>query len=128
MHGQAARYPTRVTSEQAAGNGPHEQLLELRGSIDNLDAAIIHLLAEDLSARSLAGPSVNQTWKNCLFFVVQSRHDNRLDSLIYQHRNAHQDKLFADETGRRAEAEQLPRVGPRAFPCPRRRGPDPVVL
>jgi chorismate mutase len=35
-----------VTSEHAAGNGPHEQLLDLRGSIDNLDAAIIHLLAE----------------------------------------------------------------------------------
>lgn len=35
-----------MTSEHAAGNGPHEQLLDLRGSIDNLDAAIIHLLAE----------------------------------------------------------------------------------
>ena len=33
-------------SEHSSENGAHDQLLDLRASIDNLDAAIIHLLAE----------------------------------------------------------------------------------
>jgi chorismate mutase len=44
-----------VTSEHAAGNGPQEQLLDLRGSIDNLDAAIIHLLAERFKCTQQVG-------------------------------------------------------------------------
>jgi chorismate mutase len=33
-------------SEHSAGSDPPDQLLDLRASIDNLDAAIVHLLAE----------------------------------------------------------------------------------
>jgi chorismate mutase len=44
-----------VTSEHAAGNGPHDQLLDLRASIDNLDAAIIHLLAERFKCTQRVG-------------------------------------------------------------------------
>jgi chorismate mutase len=44
--GSSGRYAAHVTSEHIPGSGPREQLLDLRGSIDNLDAAIIHLLAE----------------------------------------------------------------------------------
>ena len=44
-----------MTSEHAAVNGPQEQLLELRGSIDNLDAAIIHLLAERFKCTQQVG-------------------------------------------------------------------------
>lgn len=44
-----------MTSERAAGNGPHEQLLDLRASIDNLDAAIIHLLAERFKCTQQVG-------------------------------------------------------------------------
>jgi chorismate mutase len=44
-----------VTSGHAAGNGPHEQLLDLRGSIDNLDAAIVHLLAERFKCTQQVG-------------------------------------------------------------------------
>jgi chorismate mutase len=35
-----------VTSDHPAGNDPYDQLLDLRASIDNLDTAIVHLLAE----------------------------------------------------------------------------------
>jgi chorismate mutase len=35
-----------VTNEHSAESDRHDQLLELRASIDNLDAAIVHLLAE----------------------------------------------------------------------------------
>ena len=55
MRWHAARYPARVTSEHAAANGPYEQLLDLRGSIDNLDAAIIHLLAERFKCTQQVG-------------------------------------------------------------------------
>ena len=44
-----------MTSEHAAGNEPREQLLGLRASIDNLDAAIIHLLAERFKCTQQVG-------------------------------------------------------------------------
>jgi chorismate mutase len=44
-----------VTSEHAAVSGPHEELLALRGSIDNLDAAIIHMLAERFKCTQQVG-------------------------------------------------------------------------
>jgi chorismate mutase len=44
-----------MTSEHAAGNGPHDQLFDLRASIDNLDAAIIHLLAERFKCTQQVG-------------------------------------------------------------------------
>lgn len=44
-----------MTSEHSAGNGPHEQLFDLRASIDNLDAAIIHLLAERFKCTQQVG-------------------------------------------------------------------------
>jgi chorismate mutase len=44
-----------VTSEPAAGNGVHDELLELRASIDNLDAAIVHLLAERFKCTQKVG-------------------------------------------------------------------------
>ena len=44
-----------MTSEHAAANAPYEQLLDLRGSIDNLDAAIIHLLAERFKCTQQVG-------------------------------------------------------------------------
>jgi chorismate mutase len=45
----------QVTSEHATGNGPHDQLFDLRASIDNLDAAIIHLLAERFKCTQQVG-------------------------------------------------------------------------
>jgi chorismate mutase len=42
-------------SEHSAGNGAHEELLALRGSIDNLDSAIIHLLAERFKCTQQVG-------------------------------------------------------------------------
>ena len=42
-------------SEHSAGNGAHDQLLDLRASIDNLDAAIIHLLAERFKCTQQVG-------------------------------------------------------------------------
>ena len=44
-----------MTSEHVAGNGPQEQLLDLRASIDNLDAAIVHLLAERFKCTQQVG-------------------------------------------------------------------------
>ena len=44
-----------MTSEHAPLSGPREQLLHLRGSIDNLDAAIIHLLAERFKCTQQVG-------------------------------------------------------------------------
>lgn len=44
-----------MTSEHAAGNGPHDQLFDLRASIDNLDAAIIHMLAERFKCTQQVG-------------------------------------------------------------------------
>lgn len=42
-------------SEHSAENGAHDQLLDLRASIDNLDAAIIHLLAERFKCTQQVG-------------------------------------------------------------------------
>ena len=42
-------------NEHSAGNGAHDQLLDLRASIDNLDAAIIHLLAERFKCTQQVG-------------------------------------------------------------------------
>jgi chorismate mutase len=42
-------------SEHSAENGPHGQLLDLRASIDNLDAAIVHLLAERFKCTQQVG-------------------------------------------------------------------------
>jgi chorismate mutase len=44
-----------VTSEHSAEIGPHGQLLDLRASIDNLDAAIVHLLAERFKCTQQVG-------------------------------------------------------------------------
>ena len=42
-------------SEHSAENGAHDQLLDLRASIDNLDAAIINLLAERFKCTQQVG-------------------------------------------------------------------------
>ncbi len=44
-----------MPSEDPAGAGPQDLLLDLRGSIDNLDAAIIHLLAERFKCTQQVG-------------------------------------------------------------------------
>jgi chorismate mutase len=44
-----------VTSEHSTANDAQEELLELRASIDNLDAAIVHLLAERFKCTQRVG-------------------------------------------------------------------------
>ncbi|HEX4287980.1 MAG TPA: chorismate mutase [Trebonia sp.] len=44
-----------MTNENSAESGPHDQLLDLRASIDNLDAAIVHLLAERFKCTQQVG-------------------------------------------------------------------------
>lgn len=44
-----------MRDEDSAPSGPHDQLLGLRASIDNLDAAIVHLLAERFKCTQQVG-------------------------------------------------------------------------
>jgi chorismate mutase len=44
-----------MRDEDSAPSGPHDQLLDLRASIDNLDAAIVHLLAERFKCTQQVG-------------------------------------------------------------------------
>lgn len=44
-----------MTDEDSTPSGPHDQLLDLRASIDNLDAAIVHLLAERFKCTQQVG-------------------------------------------------------------------------
>ncbi len=44
-----------MTDEDSAPREPHDQLLDLRASIDNLDAAIVHLLAERFKCTQQVG-------------------------------------------------------------------------
>jgi chorismate mutase len=44
-----------MTSEDSAEAAPQDRLLELRSSIDNLDAAIVHLLAERFKCTQQVG-------------------------------------------------------------------------
>src|ERR1700722_16958337 len=44
-----------MRDEDSAPSGPHDQLLGLRASMDNLDAAIVHLLAERFKCTQQVG-------------------------------------------------------------------------